>query len=146
MIGEVTATLDSARAVIEALFDRKTADGQRAFDARVKQLTEFLSARESDYQSRLDAVSRKADQRYETAVRAALESFDRSAEAFSTQLGRQNTTVGGLIDKRAAEIQNSLGAHATAIEANARTALEFFNRAVKNNNNNNNKIIIIIKK
>jgi hypothetical protein len=131
VIGEVTATLDSARAVIEALFDRKTADGQRAFDARVKQLTEILSARESDYQSRLDAVSRKADQRYETAVRAALESFDRSAEAFSTQLGRQNTTVGGLIDKRAAEIQNSLGAHATAIEANARTALESFNRAVE---------------
>jgi hypothetical protein len=131
VIGEVTATLDSARNAIEALFDRKSADGQRAFDARVKQLTESLSARESEYQSRLEAASRKADQRYETANRAALEAFDRSAETFSTQLGRQNTTVGGLIDKRAAEIQSSLGAHATTMETNARTALESFNRAVE---------------
>jgi hypothetical protein len=129
VIGEVTATLDSARDKVEALFDRKTADGQRAFDARVKQLTESLSARESDYQSRLDALNRKADQRYDAAIRAALESFDRSAEAFSTQLARQNTAVGALIEKRAAEIQGSLGGHATAMETNARAALESFNRA-----------------
>jgi hypothetical protein len=131
VIGEVTTTLDSARNAVEALFDRKTADGQRAFDARVKQLTESFSARESEYQSRLDAANRKADQRYETAIRAALESFDRSAEAFSTQLARQNTTVGGLIERRAAEIQGSLGAHAMTLETNARTALESFNRAVE---------------
>ena len=131
VIGEVTTTLDSARNAVEALFDRRTADGQRAFDGRVKQLTESLSAHESEYQSRLDAANRKADQRYETAIRAALESFDRSAEAFSTQLTRQNATVGGLIDRRAAEIQGSLGAHATTMETNARTALESFNRAVE---------------
>jgi len=131
VIGEVTTTLDSARNAVEALFDRRTADGQRAFDGRVKQLTESLSAHESEYQSRLDAANRKAEQRYETAIRAALESFDRSAEAFSTQLTRQNATVGGLIDRRAAEIQGSLGAHATTMETNARTALESFNRAVE---------------
>jgi len=131
VIGEVTATLDAARDKVEALFDRKTSDGQRAFDARVQQLTESLSARESDYQSRLDALGRKADQRYDSAIRAALESFDRSAEAFSTQLARQNTTVGALIEKRATEIHGSLGAHATAMEASARTALESFNRAVE---------------
>ena len=129
VIGEVSATLDSARDKVEALFDRKTADGQRAFDARVKQLTESLSARESDYQSRLDALNRKADQRYDAAIRTALESFDRSAEAFSTQLARQNAAVGALIEKRAAEIHGSLGAHATAMETNARTALESFDRA-----------------
>ena len=131
VIGEVTASLDSARDKVEALFDRRTADGERAFDARVKELTESLSTRESEYLSQLDALGRKADQRYDGATRAALEFFDRSAEAFSTQLARQNAAVGALIEKRAAEIQGSLGAHATVMEASARTALESVDRSAE---------------
>ena len=131
VIGEVTASLDSARDKVEALFDRRTADGERAFDARVKELTESLSTRESEYLSQLDALGRKADQRYDGATRAALEFFDRSAEAFSTQLARQNAAVGALIEKRAAEIQGSLGAHATAMEASARAALESLDRSAE---------------
>ena len=129
VIGEVTASLDSARDKVEALFDRRTADGERAFDARVKELTESLSTRESEYLSQLDALGRKADQRYDGATRAALEFFDRSAEAFSTQLARQNAAVGALIEKRAAEIQGSLGAHAAAMEASARAAQGSLERA-----------------
>ena len=116
VIGEVTATLDSAREKVEALFDRKTDDVHRSFDARVKQLTESLAARESEYQSRLEALNHKAGQRYEATAKAALESFDRAAEAFSTQLARQNTTVATLVEKRAEDIQASLGAHVTAMD------------------------------
>ena len=121
VIGEVTASLDSAREKVEALFDRKTADVHRSFDARVKQLTESLSARESEYQSRLDALNHKAGQRYEATARAALDSFDRATEAFSTQLGRQNATVAALVEKRTEDIQGSLSAHAKAMDDVAST-------------------------
>ena len=73
LIGEVTATLDSARDKVEAVFDRKSVEGQRAFDARAKHLTESFAARESEYQSRLEGVYQKAGQRYEAAARSALE-------------------------------------------------------------------------
>ena len=65
----------------------------------------------------------------ETNARTALESLNRAGEAFSTQLARQNAAIGAQIEKRAAEIQGSLGAHAMAMETNARTALESFDRA-----------------
>lgn len=117
MIGEVTATLDSVRDEVEALFDRRTGEIQRSFDARAKQLAESLSARESEYQSRIETLHRKAAERQEASVRAALESFDRAAGAFSDQLASQSATLVATVEKRADDIHGALGAQATAMDS-----------------------------